>query len=299
MTDSLRILAYAAPTFLLGAPLILLGVGLLRTVGEPRTKRAWDWGLTLTAAVLYALAFNVIFFIQELFLVIPKALTPGLRPILFHNNHDWAGDSPLAELFQGTGAVATVIVAIGCVAWLRRAPPRAQSVRVLAIWLGFHGFMQALPQVVLGAVFPPNDVGRAMTYLGLTPAVRIIAAVVAMAAIVGVCLWATRRLLEVTPERAETPRGRMAAIFKVGVLPAVIGLVLILPSRVPAGPEQLLIPPVAVALLCGLWLPGMAWGTTARLAAPTATGFARWPLLAWAIQLAVFQILLRPGVPFY
>jgi hypothetical protein len=32
------------------------------------------------STLLYTLAFNLTFFIQELFLVVPKALTPGLRP---------------------------------------------------------------------------------------------------------------------------------------------------------------------------------------------------------------------------
>ncbi len=39
----------------------------------------WDWKLTLASALLYALAFNLVFFVQELFLVLPKALTPGPR----------------------------------------------------------------------------------------------------------------------------------------------------------------------------------------------------------------------------
>lgn len=43
----------------------------------------WNWKLTVASALLYTLAFNSIFFTQELFLVLPKALTPGLRPTLF------------------------------------------------------------------------------------------------------------------------------------------------------------------------------------------------------------------------
>ncbi len=56
-----------------------------------RSERRWDWTLVLQSALLCAFAFNLIFFIQELFLVVPKALTPGLRPTLFHNNHHWTG----------------------------------------------------------------------------------------------------------------------------------------------------------------------------------------------------------------
>jgi hypothetical protein len=34
-----------------------------------------------------------------------RRLAPGLRPTLFHNNHTWEGQHPLASLFQGTGAL--------------------------------------------------------------------------------------------------------------------------------------------------------------------------------------------------
>jgi hypothetical protein len=60
----------------------------------------------LGSSLLYAIAFNLTFFIQELFLVIPKSLTPGLYPTLFHNNHTWTGTNPLQDLLQGTGALA-------------------------------------------------------------------------------------------------------------------------------------------------------------------------------------------------
>ncbi len=40
----------------------------------------WNWKLTVASALLYTLAFNSIFFTQELFLVLPKALTPGPAP---------------------------------------------------------------------------------------------------------------------------------------------------------------------------------------------------------------------------
>lgn len=51
------------------------------------TQPAWDWRLNLKSTLAFALAFNLIFFIQEIFLVLPKALTPGLEPTPFHNNH--------------------------------------------------------------------------------------------------------------------------------------------------------------------------------------------------------------------
>jgi hypothetical protein len=95
----------------------------------------WNWNLVINSALLYALAFNVTFFIQEFFLVLPKALTPGLRPTLFHNNHGWEGENPLASLFQGTGALAILLTGVACALFLRCASRRSTTVRLALIWM--------------------------------------------------------------------------------------------------------------------------------------------------------------------
>src|SRR5450432_3248120 len=160
------------------AALLVLVIGplLLGLMGISRVRRAsvgeisgladhWNWKLTIASALLYALAFNLTFIVQELFLVIPKALIPGLRPILFHNNHTWTGENPLASLFQGTGALAIFVTGLLCALLLRRRPPRSVGVRLFLIWMTYNGFLQSLPQVVIGSVEPENDVGMAMNYL--------------------------------------------------------------------------------------------------------------------------------------
>ena len=57
------------------APVLLGLTGLLVARRAPATEPApsWDWRLTVQSALLYTLAFNLTFFIQELFLVVPKA----------------------------------------------------------------------------------------------------------------------------------------------------------------------------------------------------------------------------------
>jgi hypothetical protein len=96
---------------LIACPLLLALLGIFRARNEPSaTVVAWDWRLLTLSALLYTMAFNLVFFVQELFLVLPKAFTPGLRPTLFHNNHLWEGEHPLASLFQGTGALATFLL---------------------------------------------------------------------------------------------------------------------------------------------------------------------------------------------
>jgi hypothetical protein len=168
MTESISTVSVAAPLVTIGGPVCLGLMGAIRNRRAGTTSAAehsaWDWRLTVNSALLYALAFSLIFFVQELFLVVPKALTPGLRPTLFHNNHHWDGDNPLASLFQGTGALAIFIAAVAFALWLKRHPPRVTTLRLFVIWMAFHGFFESLPQVVVGAILPQNDVGMAMDY---------------------------------------------------------------------------------------------------------------------------------------
>jgi hypothetical protein len=91
---------------------------------SPEPAVPWNWKQTISSALLYTLAFNLTFFIQELFLVLPKALTPGVRPTLFHNNHSWEGENPLTSLFQGTGALAILLSGVVCALLLQRRSPR-------------------------------------------------------------------------------------------------------------------------------------------------------------------------------
>jgi hypothetical protein len=99
-----KLIGIAVALVLVAGPLLLGLTGLIRARrapadAVPEPAMPWNWKLTINSALLYALAFNLTFFIQELFLVLPKALTPGLRPTLFHNNHSWEGENPLANLF--------------------------------------------------------------------------------------------------------------------------------------------------------------------------------------------------------
>src|SRR4030095_6048469 len=103
-----------------------------------------SWRLAICSGLLYTLAFNLTFFIQELFLVLPKALTPGLRPTLFHNNHSWEGEHPLASLFQGTAALASLLTGMAGALLLRRGAGRSLAIRLFLIWMTYNGFFQAL-----------------------------------------------------------------------------------------------------------------------------------------------------------
>ena len=253
--------------------------------------------LTFKSTLAFALAFNLTFFIQELFLVIPKALTPGLEPILFHNNHTWRGHHPIENLLQGSGALATVISGGLFSYWLVRHPPAGQVTRLLMFWMAVLGFLAALPQVVIGSVIAQNDVGRALNYLGFTPAAKALASAAAMVAMAAVCWRLAPYLLSVIADPG-TPRGRALAMFSLGVLPCVLAVPVIIPFRIPNAPIEVLLPPGLDALVAAVCLQTAAFRVLpARLPAArpqSPVGL----LIALAGLFAIFHLVMRPGIAF-
>jgi hypothetical protein len=260
----------------------------------------WDWKLTITSALLYALAFNVTFFIQELFLVLPKALTPGLRPTLFHNNHRWEGESPLASLFQGTGALAIFVTGLICAFLLKRWVGRSSSVRLMLIWMTFNGFLQSLPQVVIGSIEPKNDVGMAMDYLRLGAPAKMVAALVALIATPAAALWLRGPLLSLSENKIDSVRARTTFMFQVATVPALAAILLIIPFRVPRQFTEVVMVPVVVTAIGIAWLQAGAWALSPVPAGGTLSSKSiAYALGALLILLLVFQVLLRPGVRFF
>src|ERR1700678_507934 len=158
------LIAVAAVLALVVGPLWLgvQGRNAARRLGAaPDPIRAWDWRLTITSALIYALAFNLVFFIQELFLVLPKALTPGLRPTIFHNNHRWEGKNPLPGLLPCTVEFPIMITGLICAYVFKRRVVCSTAAGVFFVWMTCNGFLQSLPQVVICSVEPRNDVGMA------------------------------------------------------------------------------------------------------------------------------------------
>jgi hypothetical protein len=262
----------------------------------------WNWRLTAASALLYTLAFNLIFFIQELFLVVPKAFVPGLKPTLFHNNHTWEGYNPLAYLFQGTGALATFLTASVCVVLLRLGWGRSSTSRLFLIWMAYHGFFESLPQVVVGAFVPANDVGRAMEYLGLSTHVKTVAAVLAFIGMPLLAVGLTRPLLSLAEDSREigSAGARTGFVFRVATLPAVVAIALIIPFRVPRNWLEVVMVPVVVTLLGIIWMQAGAWAIRDATARGDSRNMSIMRLAGAAVALLlVFQLVLRPGIRFY
>ena len=262
------------------------------------TKPAtWDWRLTIKSTLAFALAFNLVFFIQELFLVLPKALTPGLEPTLFHNNHNWRGHHPLEDLLQGTGAFATVIAGAIFSGWLIRRTPKGDAARLVLFWLALLGFLSALPQIVIGTVIPQNDVGRAMTYLHFAPAARLLASIGAFVAMALACWRLTPYLLSTAAADGKPHAG--AAALRLGLLPGILAIPLIVAFRIPNAAIEVLLPPCVDAAIAAVWIQAAAWHARPIDAVAPRSQSLFWLLVSLGCLLALFQLVLRHGIEFF
>lgn len=268
----------------------------LRAMGAAVFVGRMGWQPIVHSMLAYVLAFNITFFIQELFLVLPKSMVPGLTATLFHNNHDWTGDAPIAELFQGTGALA--ILASGlifcCIAALRTKPSW------FVLWMAFNGLFQALPQFVVGAIVPGNDMGRAYDYLAIGPGAEMLLALVAMAAMPVAGIWLGRQFLAAAWDERQLGSYccRFGFLLRIGGLPTLAALLIIILFRVPREFIEVIAPPFLVPLLGYGWLQLAAFSPGAAKARGVRPESFIPLLLAAAVLLAIFQLVLRPGITF-
>jgi len=268
----------------------------LRAMGAEVFVGRMGWQPIVHSMLAYVLAFNITFFIQELFLVLPKSMVPGLKATLYHNDHDWTGDAPIAELFQGTGglAILTSGLIFSFIATRRKKPS------LFILWMAFNGLFQALPQFIVGAIMPGNDMGRAYDYLGIGPAGELLLALVALAAMPVAGIWLGRQFLAAAWDQRQLGSYccRFGFLLRIAGLPALAALLIIILFRVPRELIEVIAPPVLVPLFGYGWLqlaafsPGVARARGSRPEAVIPL------LLAAAALLAIFQLVLRPGITF-
>lgn len=291
-------IATAAGLYVLAALLLCLAPVWQGARRAASTRYAgWPWQQTLRSLLLYTLAFNLTFFVQELFLVLPKALTPGLHATLYHNNHTWQGDNPLARLFQGSGVVAILLSGMLCLWLTARRPSHSANLRLFVIWMAYCGWFMALPQVVVGALSARSDFGMAMDFLGLSALAKALAALCALVLMAIVGWWLSGAFLSTAPAAAlEGPRTRLGYVFRIATVPALAAVPLIALFRVPREPSEVLIVPAAVSLIGVLWVQAAAPSTQPHTAPPADSGSSGVPLAAVAMLLLIFQLLLRRGI---
>jgi hypothetical protein len=276
-------------------PLLVIGIAPLATmVFLKRGGGEWSLRTALVSALLCALCFCLTFLWQEIWLVIPKALTPDLHPTLYHNDHAWSGDNPIAELLQGSGAIATLASGLAFLIVSMGAERASPTWRLFFFWMAFQGLFQALTQLVIGTLLAGNDVGRALAYLGVGGVAKAVLFACAVLAMYG----AGRALARVYPigvAGAERSREFAAVVF----IPALLSVALIVPFRMPREAIEVVLIPLIVNGLGAAWLIAGAVATRGQGGAecglaPKWTG----PALSLCVLLAFFQLVLRPGISF-
>jgi len=266
-----------------------LGVALI-VLPSPRVVRP-SFATLSSSAMLCALAFNLTFFWQELWLVLAKAMTPGLHPILYHNDHDWTGTAPQVELLQGAGALATFVSGLAFLALLALWRSIPDGARLLVAWLAFEGLFQSLSQVAIGTLIPGNDVGRAFAYLGMDGVASAITLGIAAIGIAATGLLLARYWPTTAERQGERPDRTMALTL---AIPAAAAIFLLIPFRLPRALAEVVLVPVVVNIIGIGWTSlGLVW---ARSSGSTARPILLWSTVALLVLLAIFQLVLARGV---
>lgn len=192
------------------------------------------WPGALNASLYLALAFNAVYFVQELFLAWPKSRLPGVEAVVYHNNHGWRGDHPEVLVYQGTGALAIVVLGALLTTLGVLARGRLRGLHAALWWTACMALGLGLPQVLVAALHPGNDVSQAFEALELSRAAIDLLAVVSAAGVAAFGIYFARPLLATAPAAAlATARGRVVYALRFAVLPLLAGSVIAWPNRAP------------------------------------------------------------------
>ena len=285
---------------LLLGPIIWGVLNWYRYKGTSVPKVVSGYTIMINSAVLFALAFNLIFFLQEVFLVLGKKAL-GLQAFLYHNNHNWVGEHPMTSLMQGSGALAIFLIGLIFLVIFRFIRNSGSIWKLFVLWLAFHGLLQSIPQVMAAYFSPGTDVGDALVgYLNLSQPLLIILAITSTTATALVSIWFSGKLLELAPIEADlnNPKLKLKYIRLIAVGAAVLGSLLVLPFRIP--PIGLAAAPFIVSVFSIPWI----WSAAAvskpiRHTSNRLNEKIYWGPIIFLVPLLIFfRLVLAPGVEF-
>ncbi|MEI9908994.1 MAG: hypothetical protein WDO71_04595 [Bacteroidota bacterium] len=294
------VLSHLLPLSLLVVPVIWGLYGYVTTRKDKKdavVNTGSYWPLVINSAVLYALAFNLIFFIQELFLALGKRWL-GLKAILYHNNHNWEGNHPMDALAQGYGATAIFITGVICLLIARRVKLSPHWLQLFFLWMAFQGLAQSLPQFITAAMAPDTDTGQAYTYLGITDKVGLLITIAGIILMLLTGMAYSQYLLQLAPsdKYIVTASHRFNYLFRIAVAASVIGIMLIIPFRIM--PWSRATAPVFVTLLSIPMVFAHAWKAKPGYTINSEVNrkIFIWPVVFLIILLLIFQLILAKGV---
>jgi hypothetical protein len=250
----------------------------------------------INSSILYALSFNIVFFIQELFLALGKHWL-GLKAYLYHNNHNWEGNHPMEMLAQGYGAAAIFLT--GVIFFFLALITRRRQARwhLFFIWMSFQGFMQSLPQFITASSTRDTDTGQVFTYLGISDGAGLAIGVVSLFTMLILGNHFSRMLLELCPEKViSNPTTQFKYIKTIALWPAIIGALLCVPFRIM--PWNRAATPLMLALISVPMVVASAWNAKVKEGHDDVVNhkILITPIVALIILLLIFQIVLAKGV---
>lgn len=283
---------------LIAGPIVIGLFNYFQNKHAPNPDKSAHLNALINSSILFALAFNIIFFLQELFLVLGKKAL-GLTAFLYHNNHGWEGSHPMASLMQGSGALAIFVIGLTFCIFLRVIRNSVSIWKVLVIWLAFQGLLQSVPQVMIAGFANETDVGQALSgYLRFGPTLLGLIGALSIVVVVLLSISFSRPFLELAPEGIdlEKPKTRLRFLRDIAALPALIGCFLVIPFRVP--PMTQMAAPFILMLFTIPW----TWSIGGRIKniTPSENDInlrVRWePILLLIAVLLVFRLILAPGI---
>ncbi len=293
-------ISHLLPLSLLVIPVFWGLYGYFRTrkeVKQPLEKKGSTLALIVNSAVLYALAFNIIFFIQELFLALGKRWL-GLKAYLYHNNHNWDGNHPMERLAQGYGATAIFITAMICLFIARRMKWSRHWLQLFFLWLAFEGFAQSLPQFITAAGAPDTDTGQAYTYLAIPNGIGLLISIAGIILMLAIGMAYSKYLLQLSPsaQYVATASRRFNYLLHASVIASLLGIVLIIPFRIM--PWDRAMAPVFVTLLSVPMVFANAWHVkeVQTINSKINEKIFAWPVIFLVALLLIFQLVLAKGV---
>ncbi|MBT8300846.1 MAG: hypothetical protein KJO63_05910 [Maribacter sp.] len=281
-------------------PIVWGVVNWFKYKGLTAPKVAIHYPTMINSAVFFALAFNIIFFLQEVFLVLGKKAL-GLQSFLYHNNHTWVGEHPMTSLMQGSGALAIFLIGLICLAIFQFIRNSGSIWKLFLFWMAFNGLIQSIPQVIIGYLNPGTDVGQALVgYLKLSEPLLISLSIVSAIAMALLCIWFGKLLLEFAP--ADTvlnhPKVKLKYIRYIAVGAAIIGSIFVVPFRIlPMGQA---VTPFIVSAFSIPWIwAAAAHSRPIRHTPNNINEKVAWsPVLLLLLLLIFFRWILVPGLEF-
>ncbi len=264
-------------------------------------SRAVRKKLVITSAMAYAGAFLITTILHELahFVV---ALLWDRAPTLFHNAVHSSSDASTVAKVTGSlaGPLFSLVQGLAFVLLERRLRRADPVLRLMLVWLAFHGLMNATGYLFTTAFVPDADMGSAARALGIPTLGLIVCS--------GLGFWSIRlgarliypgfvALLPVDARSQVLARNR--GLIQLSLFAWPLGVLLVLPSSLPV-PHWISLFYVVIAGVGAVWFTDFSKAELEGAPVPVgdalADRLAWWPWVVWLAVTALCVGVLRHGV---